>query len=695
MENQISKNKDSYCPLPKPLNNNNSSIKKEKMFILSPTVAGKLDRECNKKDFITENNDNIKELGIFGKCHLVTHNVTEINYAIKVVHKDKINKIERSDFKDEINKVLLLMYNVCDKNDYVLKLLTHFEDDANLYLLLNYSKSSNLKSLRELLNESKKLQEETVIKYIYTIILVLIDLQEKGIIFVDLQPESIYIDKNNNIILSDYCWSSIAYKLDSQSRKLSKGFYISPEVFQKMPVNKQTVVWSIGMLAYELLTGTKPFFNKEINKKEDFNINYSECLSLVMRQLLEKMLKINFAERINLENLKRDLIFKQYNLSDSLLIDEIDRENGNIINIAISKNKTEKLKEELDAANNKIKSLQKSLKDTQQEKVKLKNELDNVKNYIGKSSFGAKDVNDSNINLINLCSSLGESVILTEKNEKLRNEYLNKDRLSKLAELEEKQKEIINYRSQIRRLENDLEIITMNCDELRDKNTILLEEIKNLTFYLDYEKSDKETKVEILNAKIEYLQDKILGSNNGEEVNKNFCFLLSDSVNEFKVIVNKLLKKSNEENQIYIKNIEDIMDIKENEIKEIIVKTKEEIQIDIKKRSLDNNNFRPCERLDWLKKQINELIPYKIKAVNQEAQITRLESELKRTYEKLFLSETKMDSIIKLGSENKNTIRILKNTSMNLENKLSDIKHYIAKNFPEEKVEELFKDYSI
>lgn len=60
--------------------------------------------------------------------------------------------------------------------------------------------------------------------------------------------------------------------------------YVAPEVLNYEPLSLQTDIWSVGVLAYVLLTGCSPFAGE--NKQETF-LNISQCSLTFPDELFE------------------------------------------------------------------------------------------------------------------------------------------------------------------------------------------------------------------------------------------------------------------------------------------------------------------------------------------------------------------------------------------------------------------------
>ena len=117
----------------KNIQKNNINKINNRLFILSPTVKEEKDIECTRNDFSQETTDYII-LGYIGKALKTMHKKTNRLYSIKAIRKDKIIK---NGLTNNLNKCIEIMYKV--DHCFFLRLLNHFEDDNNLYLIFQKS----------------------------------------------------------------------------------------------------------------------------------------------------------------------------------------------------------------------------------------------------------------------------------------------------------------------------------------------------------------------------------------------------------------------------------------------------------------------------------------------------------------------------------------------------------------------------
>lgn len=669
-----------------------------RIFILSPAVSEGLDAECSKNDF-NRDGDSSLEVGCFGKVWKVIHKLTGRVYVIKVIHKQKV--IQKQ-LQNSINNQLKQMYKV--NHPHMLNLLNHFEDEDNLYLILEYKEAT---SLFEKMN--KGLNETQILKYTKQIIIALIYLNSLEIFNREISPESILVDTNDSVVITDYGWANVIPNEFSKRKSvpviriegLSINSYTSPEEIE-MRTNKDIILtnktdqWRVGMLMYELFSnGIMPFtgnsteeiLQAHLNAKvswEHLSIrsNDSNCSNSVTRGsinnanlvkvLITKLLRPNPNDRPTFEEILKNILFQEIELTQPQpsVYTSIINIRPTKINFTEEDSRIIKLKKE-----NEILKLQYD---------KLKSNYDTLlKEYTALKSGE-----------INPLMQIEDS--FTFKEDLIKYQFLNEDRKSKISELEEKSEEILELRSANRVLENELELIKMNLSEFEEKNSDYLAQINKLTEELEIERTESREKASRLSTRIESLENKLFNNDNGnmntEEFYKNFVVLLFDSVREFKELVGKMLKFGKEENSLLLSKFTEIVEAKDKYIKDLIFKTKDVIDTEILKKSTkieDNTRMSVNSRMEWMQKQINELIPFKLKSINLEANLQKFSDELKLLTEKLKLTELEAETLRGIERENKHKIHSLDIKIENLENKVADTQAFVLKNFPD-KLEEFF-----
>jgi serine/threonine protein kinase len=112
--------------------------------------------------------------------------------------------------------------------------------------------------------KNKNQPERRVVGVVRKLALALQEAHDKGIIHRDLKPANIMIDKRNEPIVMDF---GLARQTDQQEARLTREgavmgspAYMSPEQVKGLPdIGPPTDIYSLGVVLYELLTGSTPF----------------------------------------------------------------------------------------------------------------------------------------------------------------------------------------------------------------------------------------------------------------------------------------------------------------------------------------------------------------------------------------------------------------------------------------------------
>lgn len=86
-------------------------------------------------------------------------------------------------------------------------------------------------------------------------------LSQKGFIHRDLKPANILF-KEGIYMIGDFGFAVLAGKIKSTNNEYNVGspLYMAPEALEDSKYNFSTDMWSIGILLYEMLKGTTPWY---------------------------------------------------------------------------------------------------------------------------------------------------------------------------------------------------------------------------------------------------------------------------------------------------------------------------------------------------------------------------------------------------------------------------------------------------
>jgi len=109
--------------------------------------------------------------------------------------------------------------------------------------------------------KSKEVSPDQVVDLAIQLCEGLLEAHQAGVIHRDIKPSNILLDKNNRPKLLDFGLATIkgAQKLTETGSTLGTIGYMSPEQVEGKQTDQRSDLFSLGVLLYELITGTAPF----------------------------------------------------------------------------------------------------------------------------------------------------------------------------------------------------------------------------------------------------------------------------------------------------------------------------------------------------------------------------------------------------------------------------------------------------
>ena len=287
---------------------------KNRFLPLSQSVALNLEPEPKITDFKI-----IREIGSgsFGRVYLAKHLKTKVDYAVKVIDKRNKTNIEgKPYFRREIEIMSKIRHPNC------VRLFGNFEDENFCYFIMEYIPGGNLYTLMSS-NRNTGLNIYLVASIVRDLASAIYYLHNMNppIIHRDIKPENVLLTDNKKIKLTDFGWSNyIDFEGEQRSTLCGTPIYLAPEMITNSGHDKHVDIWCLGVLLFELLTGTPPFIgqNRVLLMKNIINVNivWPSPPRLEIdpdaKDLISKILKKNPNERISLENMIKHNFFIKY-----------------------------------------------------------------------------------------------------------------------------------------------------------------------------------------------------------------------------------------------------------------------------------------------------------------------------------------------------------------------------------------------
>ncbi|XP_075677250.1 cGMP-dependent protein kinase 1-like [Dermatophagoides pteronyssinus] len=197
-------------------------------------------------------------MGGFGTVHLVRcRNDHDKVFAMKKCSKQFIRQSHQ---QQHIVNEKLVMKCVAGNNQFIIKLYRTFQDDSNVYFLLETALGGELWTV---LRQRGPFNEQCVRFYAACVIEALQYLHSKNIIYRDLKPENCLLDSDGYLKLTDFGFSKYLPAGEKTWTFCGTPEYVAPEIILNRGHDKAVDIWALGILIYELLTGLPPFISND------------------------------------------------------------------------------------------------------------------------------------------------------------------------------------------------------------------------------------------------------------------------------------------------------------------------------------------------------------------------------------------------------------------------------------------------
>jgi len=180
------------------------------------------------------------------------------NVAIKAINKASVDAqelkyiLER--FRVEAQAVGRLAH------PRIVQIYDYGEDDETAYIVMELI---NGKTLRQHLAQEASYEIREIGEIIDQVLQGVGHAHSEGVIHRDIKPGNIMINSDGRIKISDFGIARIdSSNLTQVGEILGTPYYMAPEQFIGAAVDRPADLYSVGVIAYELLTGRKPFAGK-------------------------------------------------------------------------------------------------------------------------------------------------------------------------------------------------------------------------------------------------------------------------------------------------------------------------------------------------------------------------------------------------------------------------------------------------
>mmetsp|Transcript_54575 Transcript_54575/g.143704 ORF Transcript_54575/g.143704 Transcript_54575/m.143704 type:complete len:363 (+) Transcript_54575:131-1219(+) len=251
--------------------------------------------------------------GTFGRVRMVKiKNSVEakgIPMALKIMRKCEVIRLKQVEHVKAERHILAMV-----EHPFVVNLLTTFQDDKRLFMLMEFVNGGELFSY---LRREGRLPNDHARFYAAEIILAFAYMHLMHVVYRDLKPENLLVDCEGHLKVTDFGFAKV---VDDKTWTLcGTPEYLAPEIIQSKGHSKSVDWWALGVLMYEMLAGYPPFFDETpfgiYQKVLAGRVDFPRHFDVKAKDLIKRLLVADRTKRLGClkggsEDLKRHKWFK-------------------------------------------------------------------------------------------------------------------------------------------------------------------------------------------------------------------------------------------------------------------------------------------------------------------------------------------------------------------------------------------------
>ena len=226
------------------------------------------------------------------KCH------PGLYVAIKVMFKSKLTKSHITQILRETKHLDTV------RHQNVISLYDFFHDENRIYFVMEYANGGDL---YHSLCARKRFSEAEAAKIFKQAVLAIKTCHSNNIIHRDIKPENFVLTSGSVVKLIDFGWSAPCDQSSRRNTLCGTLDYLAPELVLSKPYSFAIDIWCLGVLLFELLTGSPPFEDDDmlVTKLNIKYVSYTlpEFLTDKVKNLIGNILKFDPLARLTLDQI--------------------------------------------------------------------------------------------------------------------------------------------------------------------------------------------------------------------------------------------------------------------------------------------------------------------------------------------------------------------------------------------------------
>jgi CRP-like cAMP-binding protein/tRNA A-37 threonylcarbamoyl transferase component Bud32 len=187
--------------------------------------------------------------GAFSIVYKGMHKGLNMPVVIKMMRHDMALYPDFLDsFKNEAKTIAGLTH------DHIVKVFDFEECYRTLFIIMEYLKGD---SLKDMIGHLRAIPPKLAANFLIQICSALAYAHQRGIVHRDINPSNIIVRPNDHVKILDFGLACPAGTEDFSNT--GTAYYMAPEQIDGGPVDQRTDIYALGITAFEMVTGRRPF----------------------------------------------------------------------------------------------------------------------------------------------------------------------------------------------------------------------------------------------------------------------------------------------------------------------------------------------------------------------------------------------------------------------------------------------------
>ncbi|NXA79715.1 NEK3 kinase, partial [Thryothorus ludovicianus] len=190
--------------------------------------------------------------GSFGRALLVDHRISDQKYVMKEIRLPMSSSgVENS------RKEAVLLAKM--KHPNIVAFKESFEADGHLYIVMEYCDDGDL--MQKIKHQGGNLfPEDKILHWFVQMCLAVKHIHDKRVLHRDIKSKNVFLTQSGKVKLGDFGSARLlAHPMSYACTYVGTPYYVPPEIWESLPYNNKSDIWSLGCILYELCTLKHPF----------------------------------------------------------------------------------------------------------------------------------------------------------------------------------------------------------------------------------------------------------------------------------------------------------------------------------------------------------------------------------------------------------------------------------------------------